>query len=59
VEGRLLCTIFGNEVELPAGHFVLVPPNTPFTIRVGGRSPARAVAFFSQSLGQAIPWERE
>jgi hypothetical protein len=55
--GRLLCTIFGNEVELPTGHFALIPPNTPFSIRVGGRSQAQAVAFFNRVLPDAPPIE--
>jgi len=57
LDGRLLCTIFGNEVELPAGHFALIPPNTPFAVRVGGRSRAQAVAFFNKRLPEQPPIE--
>ena len=57
LEGRLLCSIFGNEVELPSGHFALIPPNTPFSVRVGGRSKAVAVAFFNKLLPAQLPIE--
>lgn len=57
VEGRLICSIFGNEVELPSGHFALIPPNTAFSIRVGGRSRAEVVAFFSKLLPAQPPIE--
>lgn len=58
VNGRLVCAIFGNEVELRTGHYALIPPNTPFGIRVGGRSGAQAMAFFNRLLVANLPLER-
>ncbi len=34
--GRAQCSLLGNQVDLSAGHFALVPPNVPFTLRATG-----------------------
>ncbi len=39
VEGRFACHVLGNQVELPVGHFAVVPPHVPIEIRLAGRSP--------------------
>jgi hypothetical protein len=55
--GRLRCFVFGNEVDLPIGHFVLLPPNTPFVLRTGGRATAEVLIHLARLLPQAIPLE--
>ncbi len=38
-EGRFACHVLGNQVELPCGHFAVIPPHVPVEIRLAGRSP--------------------
>lgn len=57
IEGRLACHLFGNEVELPSGHVVLLPPNLPFTLRVAGRSATVCMVSCSARLAAVLPIE--
>jgi hypothetical protein len=55
--GRVTCRVLGNEVELPSGHFALLPPYIPFELRAAGRSEATAVACCSPAAGDRLPFE--
>jgi glyoxylate utilization-related uncharacterized protein len=57
LEGRLSCQVFGNQIELPRGHYAVVPPNITFAVRVGGRSPATALLSAGTLLAEPLPLE--
>lgn len=57
VDGRLICEFLGNQVELPAGSFVLVPPNVPFSLRATGVTPAAAVGTLCQQPPASLAFE--
>ncbi|MGE5236615.1 MAG: hypothetical protein ACM3O7_09725 [Acidobacteriota bacterium] len=43
LRGRVWCAVLGNEIDLPTGHFALLPPNLPVAVRTAGRSAASVV----------------
>jgi mannose-6-phosphate isomerase-like protein (cupin superfamily) len=57
LDGKARCSMFGNELDLPANSFALLPPNTPFVLRPGGRKPALLLAHFNRSLPESLPFE--
>ena len=57
LEGKARLQLFGNEVELPAGHVADVPPNVPFTLRPGARSTATVLLTFCEPLADPVPFE--
>ena len=57
LEGKLRLQLFGNEVELPAGHVADVPPNVPFSLRLGARSAATLLLGFCDRLDEPVPLE--
>jgi hypothetical protein len=57
VAGRLLCGVLGNEIELPAGHFLVIPPNLPLELRLCGRSPGAAMVHCGLQFGTTVPLE--
>lgn len=55
--GRLRFGLLGNQADLPAGHFALVPPNVPFTLRVSGHAEAAVVGSLCRHLVEPLPFE--
>jgi hypothetical protein len=49
--------VLGNQIDLPAGHFALIPPNLPITLRAAGQAEAVIVGSLCHSLGNALPFE--
>ncbi len=57
MEGKVRLQLFGNEVELPAGHVADVPPNVPFTVRLAARTAATLLLGFCGRLDEPVPFE--
>jgi hypothetical protein len=55
--GKARCAMFGNELDLHANSFALLPPNTPFTLRAAGRKPAQVLAHFNRCLTETLSLE--
>ena len=55
--GRITCRILGNDVELPTGHYALLPPHIPFELKAAGRAEATAVAWSTPPVGDQAPFE--
>ncbi len=55
--GRLACTLLGNRIDLPAGHFALIPPNIPLTLRVVGHAEVVVVGNLCHHLVESLPFE--
>lgn len=55
--GRVVCGLLGNQVDLPIGHFALVPPNVPFTLRAAGQDESVVVGSLCHHVQESIPFE--
>ncbi|MEP0774791.1 MAG: hypothetical protein HRF46_10585 [Acidobacteriota bacterium] len=55
--GRAQCGLLGNQVDLPAGHFALVPPNVPFTLRATGNESCVVVGTLCQPTPHPVLFE--
>ena len=51
LDGRFGCHVLGNLVELPAGHFAVVPPHVPIEVRLAGRSPGSLLLVSASPVG--------
>ncbi len=56
-DGRVACTLLGNQIDLPSGHFALIPPNLPLTLRAVGQVKAVVVGSLCHSTGESPLFE--